>query len=577
MNRKTLMILLSLLIFVSLIPLSGCSKKEGAVVAKVGNRKIYAKDVDDILDRFGARFNSADEELTEKRRLLDTMINQNLLILGAYEHNLENQEEVLRVVDGEKDKFLLDVLFDKHIMSKAIPSEAEIKDWYTRMGEEIKASHILVDSEATAQEILNKLKAGGIFEELATQYSTDPSAKRNQGDLGWFTWGSMVDNFQEAAFRMKPGEISAPVKTDFGYHIIKVIDRRQVEHQPGYAESKDQIRKLIIERRKRTLLQDYAKELRQKYPITVETPTCDFVLKKLEFLYPDTVAGRPRWRNNIDLNQLDKEERELVLGRFSGGQLTLGEYLTNLRRVPPDRQPDFDKQDSLREMIFQMSFMNILTVEAKAEGLEGSPEYKTKLSQFKELAMADVMRNDSIPYAAELNEGELQEYYDTHQTDFTAPLRFHLIEIQVADSGMALKYRSTLRTEEQFRGIAARETLRPGKRQLSGDLGVIDRNQFPELFDAVANLKPGGVAGPIKTLGRFSVVFVKERLEPEVQPFNLVKGRIVEVLTKTKGDSLYNGWIKDMRNRVAIEVYEDALAASVDKDKYASRDTTQTR
>jgi peptidyl-prolyl cis-trans isomerase C len=576
MRRKTGMILLSLMIAALLIPLSGCSKKDGVLVAKVGDRKIFAKDLDDILNRFGVKFNSADEELTEKKRLLDTMVNQDLLIIGAYERNLENQEEVLRVVDGEKDKFLLDVLFEKHIMSKAVPSEAEIKDWYVRMGEEIKASHILVDSESTAQDILNKLKGGGNFEELAAQYSTDPSAKRNQGDLGWFTWGSMVDNFQEAAFRMKAGEVSAPVKTDYGYHIIKVIDRRKVEHQPSYAESKDQIRNLIIERRKRTLLQAYADELRKKYPITVETPTCDFVLKKLESLYPDTIAGRPRWRNNVDINQLGKEEKDLVLGRYNGGQLTLGEYLVNLRRVPPDKQPDFDKEDSLKEMIFQMSFMNILTLEAKADGLENTPEYKEKLSKFKELAMADVMRNDSIPYGAEVNEGEIQEYYDTHPTDFTSPLRFHLIEIQVADSGMAVKYRSTIRTEQQFREIASRETLRPGKRQLAGDLGVMDRNQFPELFDAVVNLKPGAIAGPVKNLGRFSVLWIQERLEPELQPFNLVKGRIVELLNKTKGDSLYGDWIKDMRKRITIEIYEDALAKSIDKEKYAVRDTTQT-
>lgn len=256
--------------------------------------------------------------------------------------------------------------------------------------------------------------------------------------------------------------------------------------------------------------------------------------------------------------------------------MTIGEYLVNLRRVPPNRQPDFDKEDTLREMIFQMSFMNILTLEAKAEGLENTPEYKDKLSRFKELAMADVMRNDSIPYGAEVNEGELQEYYDTHPADFTSPLRFHLIEIQVADSGMALKYRSTLRTEQQFKDIAARETLRPGKRMGGGDLGVMSRAQYPELFDAVVNLKVGDIAGPIKSLGRFSVVYVKERLEPELQPFNLVKGRIVEVMNKVKGDSLYGDWIKDMRKRITIEVYDDVLAKSIDKDKYASRDTTQT-
>jgi peptidyl-prolyl cis-trans isomerase C len=571
------MILLALLIVALLIAVSGCSKKEGTLVAKVGDRKIYAQDLDDILNRFGVKFNSADEELTEKKRLLDTMINQDLLILGAYEHHLENQEEVLRVVDGEKDKFLLDVLFEKHIMSKATPSEAEIKDWYVRMGEEIKASHILVDSESTAQDVLNKLKNGANFEELAAQYSTDPSAKRNQGDLGWFTWGAMVDNFQDAAFRMKPGEISAPVKTEFGYHIIKVVDRRKVEHQPGYAEAKEQIRNLIIERRKQTLMRAYAEELRQKYPITVEKPTCDFVLKKLEYTYPDSFGGHARPRNNFDINQLSKEEKDLVLGKYNGGQLTIGEYLVNLRRVPPNRQPDFDQEDSLKNLIFQMAFMNILTLEARGEGLENSPEYKNKLSKFKELAMADVMRNDSIPYKAEVNEGELQEYYDTHPADFTSPLRFHLIEIQVADSGMALKYRSTLRTEQQFKDIAARETQRPGKRQAAGDLGVMTRNQYPELFDAVVNLKAGEVAGPIKNLGRFSVVFVKERLEPELQPFNLVKGRIVEQLNKVKGDSLYGEWIKDMRKRITIEVYDDALAKSIDQSKYASADTTQAK
>ncbi len=176
--------------------------------------------------------------------------------------------------------------------------------------------------------------------------------------------------------------------------------------------------------------------------------------------------------------------------------------------------------------------------------------------------MADVMRNDSIPYGADVNEGEIQEYYDTHPADFTSPLRFHLIEIQVADSGMAIKYRSTIRTEKQFSEIAARETLRPGKRQSAGDLGVTDRNQFPELFDAVVNLKAGDIAGPVKSLGRFSVLWVKDR--------------IVELLNKTKGDSLYGDWIKEMRGRITIEVYEDALAKSIDKGKYTVPDTTQT-
>ena len=216
MKRTILAICLSAVILALAAFLSGCSKQQSQVVAKVGDRAIYADDITSIIDRSGYRFQSAADELKARRELLDTLINQNLLIIGAYEHKLEGQEEVQRVIEGEKIKFLLDVLFERRILSKATPSEAEVKDWYARMGEEIKASHILVNSEPTAQEVLKKIKEGVPFEQLAAEYSIDPSAKRNQGDLGWFTWGSMVDNFQDAAFRLKPGEVSAPVKTDYG-------------------------------------------------------------------------------------------------------------------------------------------------------------------------------------------------------------------------------------------------------------------------------------------------------------------------------------------------------------------------
>ena len=256
MRQKSLTVLLCLLMLAALLPFSGCSKQTGHAVAKVGDREIHIEDIDAIIAGAGFRFISAESELETRQALLDTLINRDLLIIGAYENNLDYQEEVLRVIDGEKHKFLLDVLFEERIIARAEPSEAEIKDWYVRMGEEIKASHILVDSESVALDILEQLKEGAVFEELAARYSIDPSVKRNQGDLGWFTWGAMVDNFQEAAFRMQQGEVSAPVKSKFGYHIIKLVDRRKVEHRPDYAEAKDQAKA-------EALLKEYSRKVEE--------------------------------------------------------------------------------------------------------------------------------------------------------------------------------------------------------------------------------------------------------------------------------------------------------------------------
>lgn len=104
--------------------------------------------------------------------------------------------------------------------------------------DEVTASHILVEKEATAREILDKLKAGEKFEDLAKQYGTD-GTKDNGGSLGTFGRGAMVKEFEDAVFAMKPGEISEPVKTEFGYHIIKLTDKKQ--GTKTYDEVKDSI------------------------------------------------------------------------------------------------------------------------------------------------------------------------------------------------------------------------------------------------------------------------------------------------------------------------------------------------
>ncbi|HHT75359.1 MAG TPA: peptidylprolyl isomerase [Methanomassiliicoccaceae archaeon] len=93
------------------------------------------------------------------------------------------------------------------------------------MATEVRAAHILVDDQAKAYELLARIKSGESFEAIAKQYSKCPS-KGKGGDLGYFGKGQMVKRFEDAAFRGKKGEVVGPVKTEFGYHLIKIIDTR---------------------------------------------------------------------------------------------------------------------------------------------------------------------------------------------------------------------------------------------------------------------------------------------------------------------------------------------------------------
>ncbi|TMW71010.1 peptidylprolyl isomerase [Alteribacter natronophilus] len=126
-------------------------------------------------------------------------------------------------------------------------TDEEIEARYADMNTEVEASHILVDDSDTAEEVKTLLDEGADFSELAAEYSTDPSNSDSGGDLGFFATGMMVPEFEEAAFSMDPGDISDPVATQFGYHIIKVTDKRDPgDSEESLEEQKREIRNSIV-------------------------------------------------------------------------------------------------------------------------------------------------------------------------------------------------------------------------------------------------------------------------------------------------------------------------------------------
>jgi foldase protein PrsA len=151
------------------------------------------------------------------------------------------QYEMAVQQSGEKairDMVKLDLLRQKAAMEDVKVTEKELKQYYDQYKPKIRASHILVKDEKTAKEIKAKLDKGEDFAKLAKEYSQDPGSAQNGGDLGWFGPGRMVKEFENAAYSLNVGEVSQPVKTEFGYHIIKVTDKKK---KPSYEQMKDEI------------------------------------------------------------------------------------------------------------------------------------------------------------------------------------------------------------------------------------------------------------------------------------------------------------------------------------------------
>lgn len=133
--------------------------------------------------------------------------------------------------------------------------------------EQVEASHILVEDEATAKEVIEKLNAGEDFATLAKEYSKDESNAEKGGELGYFGRGEMVSEFEDAAFAMNVGEVSKePVKTEFGYHIIKVTDKKEAK-EADFETSKEQARDMLVEERVNEQYSNWVNDKMEEYDI----------------------------------------------------------------------------------------------------------------------------------------------------------------------------------------------------------------------------------------------------------------------------------------------------------------------
>lgn len=192
-----------------------------------------------------------------RRVLVEYLVEAHLFAEAAVKNQLGAGKDFEERLAYYKLRALRDTFYDKKVRDAV--TEAQAKAAYDEQiakiapEPEVRARHILVKSEQEAKDLVKQLKAGADFTELAKKSSDGPSAQTG-GDLGYFSRGQMVKPFEEAAFALKPGEISAPVQTEFGWHVIKVEDRRN-RPVPSFDEVKDQLMASLVQNQLKTVVQ----------------------------------------------------------------------------------------------------------------------------------------------------------------------------------------------------------------------------------------------------------------------------------------------------------------------------------
>jgi peptidyl-prolyl cis-trans isomerase C len=238
---------------------ASAASNESAVA--VVNGKPISAEVFDVFLRAVTGKPAAEATTEQKEQLLDQLVNMSLAAQAAEKDGLGKDAAIQARIDLLTTQILAEAATEKYDESHPLTEEeirAEYDEQIAGMPQEYKARHILVENKETAESIISKLQAGGDFAKLAAAESKDSGSAKQGGDLGWFAPQSMVKPFADAVMGLEKGGLTtAPVQSDFGWHVIQLEDVRSPE-PPAYEDVKQQVE--MIARRKK--LQAYLDELR---------------------------------------------------------------------------------------------------------------------------------------------------------------------------------------------------------------------------------------------------------------------------------------------------------------------------
>lgn len=255
-------------------------EKGGDVLATVGGHEITREMLDNIIATIPEENRVPFLTPDGRKKILDEVVSFLLFSEAAKAEGIDKDPAIKTRLDYTQTEYLAREYFRRYLAKNPQVSEEDLQAFYKshinefKPPEEIKARHIVVKTEAQANKVLEELKAGKDFGELAKKYSMDPAAA-NGGKLilpdgrEWLPKGSFEKSFEFTLFKIPKGEIGGPVKSQFGWHILKVDDRRQPE-TPSFVQVRSMIRNRLQDEKNLQLHNQLTEELKKKIPVVVK-------------------------------------------------------------------------------------------------------------------------------------------------------------------------------------------------------------------------------------------------------------------------------------------------------------------
>jgi hypothetical protein len=406
---------ISLILLISILIAISCKKEPEPV-----EQQTYLVSIGDYgitKERFVPEYRVTSE--FRKAELIDTaMVNKyfrthylsNLyLVAKASEEGIDQKPEFKRVIHERRVSQLTHI--DGPLYRKLIPgnfemSESELYDLYEKVKYGYKVSHIKVATRELADSLYQALENGADFGELAQVYSLDMRSAMYKGIINWFfSYGTFARSFEEAVENLSMGQLSEPVETNTGYHLIMLIERKENQLDPF-----NKIRHLLEDRlqqiKKTEFIQDYINGLFETYPYQVDKDAARELLKIT------------RVRRENGLLALDKGDEALgnkTLITFEGPSISIKDFIQKFNALPRVERIYITRMENLEWIIQSLMVQELMYLDALKYKLHEDKIFKQKLHTFKFARMVEFANQEFIQSKIEINDEEVREYFDQNK------------------------------------------------------------------------------------------------------------------------------------------------------------------
>jgi len=355
-------------IFLLFIFIEGCSRHENeqsptiAIIRNIDPRLKNTIDEKDFL--FNYEFTPAVSNLKgfkAKKNHLDLMIDKKLFAVEGLRRGLDQDQDVQNALAWYKNRAIRQQLFRNKVRDEVEISEDEYRDTFIKYKTNIHVRHLPAATENDARELQKKLLAGATFKKLSQQIFKDSLMAQNGGDMGYIQWGQWDENFENAAYALKPGEISGPVRSKWGYHIIQLVDLKTnpLITESAYQARKPTLHKIIFKRKQAHLTDQYLKAFMNDKHVKVFGPSLVF-LERLSRQYLSNGKHLPivlkkfgdREIDRLELHSQDHLDETFAV--FEGGKWTIGDFLEKLKKTHLSSRPKVISKKTLKNVVAQM-------------------------------------------------------------------------------------------------------------------------------------------------------------------------------------------------------------------------------